>query len=176
MSTSTGKRKFTLTLPKGLHTSLHGLSVDSGISLNKYLNRTLRAHVKALNAPSDEVSIVDSTRASKLDKLLDDGLVKALQNNPEAIGQLDAGVIAKLAVARAPKARAQDEDLQKTYMSLTTALEGLPDVGTLNADLKESKREIVRLKIQLKYARKEFKTAPVGAFENAVKDWMRSGY
>jgi len=87
-----------------------------------------------------------------LDRLLDKALKEAFEDDPEVIKALDNKTLANLIAARAPKPKQENEELEASYLSLTNALKGLPDVEDIDAELRRTKMRLERALIERREA------------------------
>jgi hypothetical protein len=141
-------------------------------------------------APAESTAAADagavlqaSASGRRLDDLLDAGLIRALVENPDAIGQLDAKTLAQLAVSRAPKAKAVDEGLNEQYLSLMRVLEGVPscDAEALHGELRLARQAVELYRTELKAAheremalRARLPEEQRKAFREACFGWQRA--
>ena len=74
---------------------------------------------------------LDRRKIAQIDDLVTDQLLRALQDDPNFIKELPDSTKATFLAGRLPKARPLDEDLQSQALSLSSALEQLPDITNL---------------------------------------------
>lgn len=100
-----------------------------------------------------------------IDRLLDEQVVTLLQSKPNLLSELDPKVQAQLIAQRAPKPVAQDADMVANVLGLRAALEHLPDVEDLDAELAAAKTRNEELAAELATERARFRmmAAAVGS-------------
>jgi len=85
----------------------------------------------------------------KLDAMLDEGLVKLMQEKGnEVLSALTNKELTTLAVSRAPKAAAKDYDHDQTKMNLMAAVAKMPNAEDLRGELIKVKGNLNRLSIE----------------------------
>ena len=133
------RKPVTVTLEEGLveKLDLYLAEHKAGTSRSSWIERVLR---EALLDPGASAVKAGKKAAAKIasdkrmDQLLDDQLVEAMRANPELMSDMDPKDLARLVAARTPRLRNQDEELQQSYLSLTKALEQLPDTKDITAE------------------------------------------
>jgi len=83
-----------------------------------------------------------------LDRLLDEALKTAFVEDPALIKELDKKTLATLIAQRSPKPKQENEELDATFLSLTNALKGLPDVEDVDAEVRRTKTKLDAMKLK----------------------------
>lgn len=148
-------RRFTVVLDSGLAYEFDQKLGRTGLSQAEYVRGLIRADLsgdglgKGGKDRGRKVIERDATVAN-LDKLLDEALVRKLEEDPDGfLAGLDDKTFATLVAARAPKPKGGDEELEEGYLSLSRALERLPDAADLGRDLGKAKGRIKKLEVEL---------------------------
>lgn len=147
------RKKVALEVPAATHARLKALSARTGASLNTLvcdaLEKVYSDHPKAARSSDPEATILAKVdREARIDRLLDQGLVNALQGRPDAIASLDDRSLAQLAVSRAPKPREGQEAFEAEVAKLGESLAALEEPSEVRAAVRSLTAEREGLVLQ----------------------------
>ena len=147
------RKNRSISLPESLNRELDKFL--GGASFNAFAVQAIRS---AMHKPVEaDLSIKDKAERveseAKMNKILDDGLIKAFQDktaqgeNPFA--ELTSVEIAKLMAQRSPKDKNMDEELEADFLSLSNILKRLPSIKDITAELNKTKGLNTKLRGEL---------------------------
>lgn len=183
------KHGLNLYLSEEVMLALSEKSARTGVSKSAWAEQALRAALlgQDVKVRGDKVGTSGQTAkqaevSAQISNTLDRKLMEMVERKPELLNSLDDKTIAQLLVARAPKPRDGDIELELSYLSLTESLSRLPEVGDLEKDLRRAKLKIEAMQCESEtmremlevMARKEWRDEgfDFGTWRKVMNDWQ----
>lgn len=150
--------KFTLNVcvTRDVLDALDKKSAATGVSRSAWAQKILR---DSLLGPSSETlransggpaaQRLEATKQSEISATisnrLDRSLIELMEARPELIKSLDDKTLAQLMVARVPKPKDSEVEIEQSYLSLSESLNRLPELEDLTKELARAKAQVMGL-------------------------------